>query len=130
MAELESMDGFCHWSLRQVEAHFQSNGEAILFEQNGSLLGQLFYKEIAGEFEIFSLTVSRTFRRKGLASRLLGTFLQEHCGKSGVRVSLEVSSNNEKAIYLYQKFGFCEVGRRKAYYSDGTDGLILEWICS
>ncbi len=41
-----------------------------------------------------------------------------------LKINLEVNSNNIKAINLYKKFGFKQVGNRKNYYSDG-DGLLL-----
>ncbi|MFM6357835.1 MAG: ribosomal-protein-alanine N-acetyltransferase RimI, partial [Planktothrix sp.] len=42
------------------------------------------------------------------------------------RATLEVKASNQRAINLYQKFGFKEAGRRKGYYPDtGEDALIL-----
>lgn len=38
---------------------------------------------------------------------------------------LEVRRDNEPAIELYKRMGFERVGRRRGYYRDGTDALIL-----
>ena len=38
---------------------------------------------------------------------------------------LEVSAENPPAINLYAGLGFEQVGRRKAYYADGSDALVM-----
>ena len=38
---------------------------------------------------------------------------------------LEVAAGNAPALALYAREGFAEVGRRRRYYSDGTDALVL-----
>ena len=34
-----------------------------------------------------------------------------------ILISLEVASNNEKAIKLYKKFDYIKIGERKQYYN-------------
>jgi ribosomal protein S18 acetylase RimI-like enzyme len=38
---------------------------------------------------------------------------------------LEVSAGNEPAIALYEQAGFAEIDRRRRYYRDGSDALVL-----
>jgi ribosomal-protein-alanine N-acetyltransferase len=38
---------------------------------------------------------------------------------------LEVSERNAAARALYAAAGFAEVGRRRRYYADGADALVL-----
>ena len=38
---------------------------------------------------------------------------------------LEVSTRNPAARGLYQQLGFQQVGRRKGYYADGSDALVM-----
>jgi ribosomal-protein-alanine N-acetyltransferase len=40
---------------------------------------------------------------------------------------LEVREGNAAARNLYQKLGFVEVGRRRAYYSDQETAVLLSW---
>jgi len=42
------------------------------------------------------------------------------------KMFLEVDSRNRPAIALYQAAGFHQKGMRKAYYSDGSDALIMQ----
>jgi ribosomal-protein-alanine N-acetyltransferase len=38
---------------------------------------------------------------------------------------LEVAAGNTPALALYAREGFAEVGRRRRYYADGADALVL-----
>jgi ribosomal-protein-alanine N-acetyltransferase len=38
---------------------------------------------------------------------------------------LEVATNNWAARALYSAAGYAEVGRRRRYYPDGSDALVL-----
>ena len=41
------------------------------------------------------------------------------------RLFLEVSEVNAPALALYEAAGYAEIGRRKAYYRDGSDARVL-----
>ena len=43
-------------------------------------------------------------------------------------MSLEVRESNISAIALYLKMGFTEVGKRKRYYENNEDALMMEYI--
>ncbi|EQC44289.1 N-acetyltransferase [Bacteriovorax sp. Seq25_V] len=41
-------------------------------------------------------------------------------------LSLEVDVSNFRAISFYEKLGFKQLGRRKKFYSDGSDAFVYE----
>jgi len=45
---------------------------------------------------------------------------------AGAAVILEVRPSNVAALALYKQLGFVEVGRRKRYYGNGEDALVLK----
>jgi ribosomal protein S18 acetylase RimI-like enzyme len=45
--------------------------------------------------------------------------------RGAVRSTLEVRAINLPAQHLYEKLGYEVVGRRRRYYRDGEDGLIM-----
>jgi ribosomal-protein-alanine N-acetyltransferase len=47
------------------------------------------------------------------------------CDADGVEAVLEVKAHNTRAIGLYKKHGFVDVGLRRKYYADGSDALLL-----
>lgn len=50
----------------------------------------------------------------------------EFVGPDSQRVGLEVRADNRRARNAYERVGFHEVSRRKAYYQDGCDAILLE----
>lgn len=80
------------------------------------------------EAEILTLAVAPALRRQGLARQLLAAAASTLVGQGVARLFLEVAVNNEAARALYQSLGFAVVGRRRAYYQQGTqqiDALVL-----
>ena len=77
------------------------------------------------EAEILSIAVESGGRGKGGGAALFGRHLGRLAAEGVRRVVLEVDEDNEAALALYARFGFIEVGRRKAYYAraDGSKGV-------
>lgn len=80
---------------------------------------------IAGELQIQNLATDPRFRRRGIAARLLAYRLQQSRRLGMQSAWLEVRTGNLSAIALYERFGFRTVGRRRAYYADGEDALLM-----
>ncbi len=78
------------------------------------------------EAHISTLAVHAEYRRLGLGELLLVVLLGEAERLGALRTTLEVRVSNAAARSLYAKYGFEQVGRRKAYYDDNReDALIL-----
>jgi ribosomal-protein-alanine N-acetyltransferase len=80
---------------------------------------------VLDELEIVSLAVHPGHRRHGVATRLVDALLraQQACGARHAR--LEVRASNAAARALYARCGFRLEGRRRRYYTDGDDALLL-----
>lgn len=106
------------------------------------VLGLGCYWAILDEAHITVLAVDPCYQRRGLGKWLLVHLLADACGagwccpSAGVRstpagdraltrATLEVRPSNSRALALYESFGFETLGRRRRYYSDGEDALIL-----
>ncbi|MGK7869279.1 GNAT family N-acetyltransferase [Falsiroseomonas sp. E2-1-a20] len=79
----------------------------------------------ADEAEILTLAVVPEARRAGLGGALLAEAMAAAVLRGAGTMFLEVSEANRAAQALYGAAGFAEVGRRRRYYSDGTDALVL-----
>ncbi|HJS87418.1 MAG TPA: GNAT family N-acetyltransferase [Acetobacteraceae bacterium] len=79
----------------------------------------------AGEAEILTLAVAPPARRQGVGLALLRAVIAEAAARGGATLFLEVSVRNEAARFLYEAAGFRLAGRRRAYYADGSDALVL-----
>ncbi|MBD3883532.1 ribosomal protein S18-alanine N-acetyltransferase [Phormidium tenue FACHB-886] len=80
---------------------------------------------ILEEAHITILAIDPRYQRQGLGQALLLALL-ESAWKRGLEwATLEVRASNQAAIALYQRFDFQEVGRRRKYYDNSEDALIL-----
>ncbi len=87
--------------------------------------GIVLARVVADEAEILTLAVIPAVRRRGLA-RLLLAAAMARAGTAGARrMVLEVSADNAPARALYVAAGFAAAGRRRRYYPDGSDALVL-----
>lgn len=89
--------------------------------RGGMLLGRV----AAGEAEVLTLAVLPSMRRQGIASALLQAAVAEARARAATALFLEVATGNAAARALYGRTGFVEVGRRRRYYADGSDALVL-----
>jgi ribosomal-protein-alanine N-acetyltransferase len=104
--------------------------ERLLIERNvlthratvdGRLIGFIMSRLAAGEAEILSVAVSASYRRKGLARRMLNLHMGRLTGIGTRVLFLEVDEDNTAARRLYRRAGFTEAGRREGYYT-AADG--------
>ena len=80
---------------------------------------------ILEEAHIVTLAVKPDCQGQKLGQLILAQLLLGGTDRGLTRATLEVRSSNQKALKLYEKFGFKEAGMRKRYYADGEDARIL-----
>jgi ribosomal-protein-alanine N-acetyltransferase len=120
------------WSQREIASLMQLPGTlGFALETDGTVSGLVLVRQAADEAEILTIGVRPQQRRTGAGAQLLAA-CEAALRKSGCeRIFLEVAVGNDAAKGLYAGAGYREVGRRKAYYADGSDALVLEkWLCS
>jgi ribosomal-protein-alanine N-acetyltransferase len=77
------------------------------------------------EAHIATIATRPEWRGCGLGLLLMLELL-DHAIAQGARTStLEVRGGNLPAQQLYEKLGYAVVGRRRRYYRDGEDGLLM-----
>lgn len=106
----------------EAEAYLQH--EFYVAEHHGAVEGFLVARQTSpDEREILNVAVSPDCRGLGLGSALLRQLLGSY--RVPGDVFLEVRESNEAARRLYERLGFKEVGRRKAYYDDPVETAII-----
>ena len=98
------------------------------FDARGVLCGYCIVLHVLDEGEIANIAVAPTFRRRGIAARLLDDALAAAISLGLATVFLVVRLSNDAARGLYASRGFETVGRRRAYYREPLeDALVLRW---
>jgi ribosomal-protein-alanine N-acetyltransferase len=92
---------------------------------NNPVIGLGCYWAILEEAHITLLAIAPEVRRSGLGRWLLTQLLHQAQQRGLERATLEVRASNTAALKLYKNLGFRIAGRRRGYYDDGEDALIL-----
>ncbi|UFN48019.1 GNAT family N-acetyltransferase [Roseomonas sp. OT10] len=87
--------------------------------------GFVMARAVADEAEVLTLAVHPAARRRGLGGALVAAAAAEAARRGAAALFLEVSEANAPARALYAALGCGEVGRRRRYYADGSDALVL-----
>lgn len=113
------------WSEAEFADLLAQPGVLAVVEANGFIL----IRVVLDEAEILTLAVRPKARRLGLGGELVGRGAVAATAAGAGRLFLEVAEDNAGARALYDRAGFSQIGRRKAYYAqaDGgrTDALVL-----
>jgi ribosomal-protein-alanine N-acetyltransferase len=102
----------------------------VAVTSEGIVAGYLCLKQVLDEAEILDVAVSGLLRGRGVGRILVESALADSRGRGVVIVSLEVRVGNTEAIALYERLGFRETGRRKRYYENGDDAIVMEYTFS
>lgn len=96
-------------------------------EYEGEIAGYVGMYHVFQEGDITNIAVKSSARGKGIAHALLEE-LQKQAIESGILdLTLEVRESNERAIHIYEKFGFENVGIRKNFYEKPRENAIIMW---
>jgi len=90
-----------------------------VYLDNDIPVGLISYSLIYDRIELEYIWVKGSFRRKGIASKLMDKMFLEKVSN----ITLEVRVSNENALNLYKKYGFKVVSLRSNYY--GKDDAYL-----
>jgi len=82
---------------------------------------------ILDEAHVTTIAVDPLHRRRGFGERLLVALIDEAMKRGARWVTLEVRKSNLGAQTLYRKYGFKDIGIRRAYYSDNREDAIVMW---
>ena len=99
-----------------------------VYQQQQDVVGYIVMSIAAGEAHILTLAVHPEFQGQGIAKHIIDHALENSREKSAGTIYLEVRPSNSRAIDVYQKAGFNEIGVRKGYYPDENgreDALVM-----
>lgn len=95
---------------------------AIIYEIDNQIKGYCLFSFFENEAEIYKIGVSKDFQKKRIGSLLLNEIKKFYS-----IINLEVS-NRDKTLDFYLKNDFRIIGKRKKYYADNSDAIVLIWI--
>lgn len=88
----------------------------LLRDPHGKLAGYFLLMYALDEAHLLDVAVAGERHGSGLGRYLLETLCARARAMGAGSVLLEVRPSNERAVAVYKRFGFDEIGRRKGYY--------------
>lgn len=108
------------WSADSVRAELTGERRTAVVACDPDVVGYAVSLAAADVVDLQRIVVAPSHRRQGLGRRLLDAVAPEG------RVLLEVGAGNTAARAFYAGKGFLEIARRRGYYRDGSDAVVME----
>ncbi len=115
------------WSLSSIKesVDFPLFFGEVCKGETGEVLGYYGMNIVAGEGYIANIAVATKSQGCGIGNLLMQRILEVAKSENCVEITLEVRVSNERAIRLYEKFGFEIEAERKGFYQDGETAYIM-----
>ncbi|MBB3221797.1 ribosomal protein S18-alanine N-acetyltransferase [Pseudoduganella umbonata] len=88
----------------------------VLRDPSRELIGYFLVMAVVDEAHLLNVAVAARWQGKGLGRFLLNQSAACARGLGMESMLLEVRPSNVRALGIYRRFGFAEIGRRKGYY--------------
>ncbi|MDQ4008192.1 MAG: ribosomal protein S18-alanine N-acetyltransferase [Actinomycetota bacterium] len=111
------------WSAASVAGELTGPGRQALVavDDSGAVCGYVVVLLVGDVADLQRVAVAPALRRRGVASALLAG-----CHVGAARMLLEVRADNAGALAFYDRHGFAEIARRRRYYADGADAVVMK----
>ena len=131
---LDEYDDFWNEATLKSEIEKEENYYIVLIDNakdnNNSIIGFAGIWINVDRIELNNIVIKKICRGRGYSKLLLEELINKATEigkeKSIKLMSLEVSSENIRAINLYKSYDFYEVGRRKNYYFGKYDAILMD----
>tara|TARA_Y100000588_G_C13946768_1_gene792471 strand:+ start:173 stop:604 length:432 start_codon:yes stop_codon:yes gene_type:complete len=105
----------------------ESNSVSCVYTFESRIIGYLMAEIILDEVHIHNLVVKKIYRNNNIARNLVEYLINKSKFSNKNKVCLEVNCANFSALSLYNSIGFQKVGKRKQYYQDGKDAILMDF---
>ena len=115
------------WNASNFESEISHNDYAYMYvlEHNDVLLGYAGFWLSYEYATITKVSINPAVQKKGLGYYLFNEVMNIALEMGATSFSLEVRESNLPAQNLYLKSGYLKKGKRKGYYSDGEDAIVM-----
>ena len=123
VASLETeLFGVDAWSREAVASELlDARRTALVAEVDGAVVAYVVTLDTGDAVDLQRVAVHPAHRRRGLARELLAAV-------AASRMLLEVGAANTAALAFYASEGFVEIDRRRRYYRDGSDAVVMQRV--
>ena len=115
------------WTSSLVEAELTGQTRSVLVAIDGGVVVGYGSIMVVGDLaDLQRIAAVPEARRRSFGRDLLESLLVTAIERGAARILLEVSASNGAAIGLYDGFGFTTIDRKRGYYANGSNALVME----
>jgi [ribosomal protein S18]-alanine N-acetyltransferase len=115
------------WSLAMFVLELSKpSGICLAAGEGEDLLGYVICSRYDQVWHLMNIAVAPERRGGGIAGQLMRRLIDESQGK--LPFTLEVRVSNQRAIGMYERFGFRSAGVRPRYYHDNGEDALIMWL--
>ena len=115
------------WSLAMFVLELSKpSGICLAASAGEELLGYVVCSRYDQVWHLMNIAVAPEHRDSGVAGLLMKRLISESEGK--LPFTLEVRVSNQRAIGMYERFGFRSAGVRPRYYHDNGEDALIMWL--
>lgn len=120
----EQFDKF--WNANVLASELENPlSDYIVAVENEEVVGYAGLWQPIDEGHITNIVTRKDKRGNHIGTKMLEEIINIAKDKKLKCVTLEVNEHNQTAIKLYKKYNFIEVGKRKKYYNNQDDAIIM-----
>jgi ribosomal-protein-alanine N-acetyltransferase len=120
------------WSRTNFVDSLASGYDAWLLCDGDTTIGYFLVMYALDEAHLLDVAVAGDRQRAGLGRYLLDQIVLRARARGMESILLEVRPSNERAVHVYKKYGFAEIGRRKGYYpareGQREDAIVMRFV--
>lgn len=107
------------WTSGNFRDSINAGYEAWILKEHGTMIGYMVWMKVVDEAHLLNITLSPARQGHGLGSWMMRHFMEQARAQHQSHLMLEVRPSNPRAISMYRKFGFEQIGLRQDYYPAG-----------
>jgi ribosomal-protein-alanine N-acetyltransferase len=104
----------------------------VVRDNAGAIAGYFLLMLVLDEAHLLNITVRPDLHGQGIGRWLLDQIVQIARDKNLTSILLEVRPSNTRALAVYEKYGFMQIGRRRGYYPAANnlreDAIVMRLI--
>lgn len=115
------------WTLGQFQSALSSERYMMaVLEEDGTVIGYAVALKVHPEGQLVDIAIAPEAAGRGFGRKILDHLIGIFRSAGYARLTLELRTGNEPALRLYGRAGFQVVGRRKKFYNDGADAILMD----
>lgn len=118
LASLDKISNLTYWNFEEyVNCYKNPNNKIYILKEKNKVIGSMVLLIISDYAEILQFVIDKKYQNMGYGTYFLKKIIKILQNLKVVEeVFLDVRENNDRAIHLYRKFGFNEIGKKPEYY--------------